>query len=120
MAFFRHLLPLLTGAALGCAATLLAQRYSNLVEHEHIVGPEAFDNAAEPAADAPETPEAEAEPAAPAGTPVYPVADDSAVNPNPVQDHTDPVPTTEDGKMDPTAIAKPEDFADWDDLGCQG
>ena len=119
MALFRRMLPVLAGAALGCAATLLAQRYSNLVEHEHIVGPEAFDNAAEPAADAPETPEAEAEPA-PAGTPVYPVADDSAVNPNPVQDHTDPVPTTEDGKMDPTAIAKPEDFADWDDLGCQG
>ena len=106
MAFFRHLLPLLTGAALGCAATLLAQRYAQQGEPEHIVGPEAFDDAAEPAA--------------PAGTPVYPVADDSAVNPNPVQDHTDPVPTTEDGKMDPTAIAKPEDFADWDDLGCQG
>lgn len=118
MALFRRMLPVLAGAALGCAATLLAQRYSNLVEHEHIVGPEAFDDAAEPAADAPETPEAEAEPAAPAGA--YPVADDSAVNPNPVQDHTDPVPTTEDGKMDPTAIAKPEDFADWDDLGCQG
>ena len=79
MAFFRHLLPLLTGAALGCAATLLAQRYAQQGEPEHIVGPEAFDNAAEPAADAPETPEAEAEPAAPAGTPVYPVADDSAV-----------------------------------------
>ena len=104
MAFFRHLLPLLTGAALGCAATLLAQRYAQQGEPEHIVGPEAFDDAAEPAADAG----------------VYPVADDSAVNPNPVQDHTDPVPTTEDGKMDPTAIAKPEDFADWDDLGCQG
>ena len=118
MAFFRHLLPLLTGAALGCAATLLAQRYAQQGGPEHIGGPEAFDDAAEPAADAPETPEAEAEPAAPAG--VYPVADDSAVNPNPVQDHTDPVPTTEDGKMNPTAIAKPEDFADWDDLGCQG
>ena len=28
MAFFRHLLPVLTGAALGCAATLLAQRFA--------------------------------------------------------------------------------------------
>ena len=48
MAFFRHLLPLLTGAALGCAATLLAQRYAQQGEPEHIVGPEAFDDAAEP------------------------------------------------------------------------
>ena len=118
MAFFRHLLPLLTGAALGCAATLLAQRYARQGEPELMVGREPVDAAPDPAADPPETPEAEAEPAAPAGA--YPVADDSAVNPNPVQDHTDPVPTTEDGKMDPTAIAKPEDFADWDDLGCQG
>ena len=97
MAFFRHLLPLLTGAALGCAATLLAQRYAQQGEPEHIVGPEAFDDAAEPAADAPETPEAEAEPAAPAG--VYPVADDSAVNPNPVQDHTDPAAQGDGGPV---------------------
>ena len=118
MAFFRHLLPLLTGAALGCAATLLAQRYAQQGEPEHIVGPEAFDDAAEPAADAPETPETEAEPAAPAG--VHPGADDSAGHPTPGPDPTEKAPTTEDGKMDPTAIAKPEDFADWDDLGCQG
>ena len=50
---------------------------------------------------------------------MYPAADDSAPNPNPVKDHTDPVPVV-DGKMDPEKIAKPEDFADWDDLGCQG
>ena len=56
MAFFRHLLPVLTGAALGCAATLLAQRFAQQGEPEHIVGPEAFDDAAEPEADAPETP----------------------------------------------------------------
>lgn len=118
MAFFRHLLPVLTGAVLGCAATLLAQRYAQQGEPEHIVGPEAFDDAAEPVSDTPETPKAE--PAPQRDTVVYPVADDSAANPNPVQDHTDTVPTTEDGKLDPTAIAKPEDFADWDDLGCQG
>ena len=116
MAFFRHLLPVLTGAALGCAATLLAQRFAQQGEPEHIVGPEAFDDAAEPEADAPETP---VEAPAPQPEVVYPAADDSAPNPNPVKDHTDPVPVV-DGKMDPEKIAKPEDFADWDDLGCQG
>ena len=115
MAFFRHLLPVLTGAALGCAATLLAQRYAKQEEPEHIVGPEAFEDAAEPAADAPvapahtPAPQPAAAPPAPAGTP----------NPNPVQDHTDPVPVV-DGKLDPEQIARPEDFADWDDLGCRG
>lgn len=129
MALFRHLLPVLAGAALGCAATLLAQRYSDSVEHEHIVGPEAFDDAAEPASDLPVTP-AEPEPTAPADpAPAQPAApapaaapaavDDSAPNPNPVRDHTDPVPTV-NGKFDPTAIARAEDFADWDDLGCKG
>ena len=29
-------------------------------------------------------------------------------------------PRDEDGKFDPTRIASPEDFGDWDDLGCQG
>ncbi len=117
MALFRHLLPVLAGAALGCAATLLAQRYSENSEHEHIVGPEAFDDdAAEPVTDAPETAEAPAS----ASAEVYiPVPDNSSPNPNPVQDHTDPVPTV-DGKIDPTGIAKAEDFADWDEMGCQG
>ena len=127
MALFRRMLPVLAGAALGCAATLLAQRYSNLVEHEHIVGPEAFDDAAEPASDMPAAPsEAEQAPAspAPAQAPVstevqIPPVDDAAPNPNPVRDHTDPAPTV-DGKFDPAGIARPEDFANWDDLGCQG
>ena len=40
-------------------------------------------------------------------------------NVNPVEHHT-PAPPVVDGKVDPTQIAAPEDFADWDDLGCQG
>ena len=40
-------------------------------------------------------------------------------NMNPVEHHT-PAPPVVDGKVDPTQIAAPEDFADWDDLGCQG
>ena len=36
-----------------------------------------------------------------------------------IRDSTDPAPTV-DGKFDPAGIARPEDFANWDDLGCQG
>lgn len=28
-------------------------------------------------------------------------------------------PIMENGKLDPTRIASPEDFGDWDDMGCQ-
>ena len=42
-------------------------------------------------------------------------------NVNPVQDKTEPVKLTEDGKMDPTTIAKAEDFGDWEEeTGCRG
>lgn len=38
---------------------------------------------------------------------------------NPVSLGTAEKPLTEDGKLDPTRIASPEDFGDWDDMGCQ-
>ena len=41
-------------------------------------------------------------------------------NVNPVQDKTEPVKLTEDGKVDPTTIAKAEDFGDWEEQGCKG
>ena len=42
-------------------------------------------------------------------------------NVNPVQDKTEPVKLTEDGKVDPTTIAKAEDFGDWEEeTGCRG
>lgn len=41
-------------------------------------------------------------------------------NPNPVTLGSQEAPRDEDGKFDPTRIASPEDFGDWDDLGCQG
>lgn len=42
-------------------------------------------------------------------------------NVNPVQDKTEPVKLTEDGKVDPTTIAKAEDFGDWEEeTGCKG
>ena len=44
---------------------------------------------------------------------------DGGPNVNPVESHAEKPPVV-DGKVDPTKIALPEDFADWDDLGCQG
>ncbi|MBQ8648357.1 MAG: hypothetical protein IJ484_09455 [Oscillospiraceae bacterium] len=44
----------------------------------------------------------------------------AAPNANPVELGTADKPVDADGKLDPTRIASPEDFANWDDLGCQG
>ena len=44
---------------------------------------------------------------------------DTGPNVNPVGlGHTEK-PVDEQGRLDPTKIASPEDFADWDELGCQ-
>lgn len=70
-----------------------------------------------------------AEPAAPVEEPAQeddgvtiPVQSGNDVpNVNPVQDKTEPVKLTEDGKVDPTTIAKAEDFGDWEEeTGCRG
>jgi len=46
---------------------------------------------------------------------------DDVPNVNPVQDKTESVKLTEDGKVDPTTIAKAEDFGDWEEeTGCRG
>lgn len=70
-----------------------------------------------------------AEPAAPVEEPAQeddgvtiPIqSGDDVPNVNPVQDKTAPVKLTEDGKVDPTTIAKAEDFGDWEEeTGCRG
>lgn len=70
-----------------------------------------------------------AEPAAPVEEPTQendgvtiPIQSGNDVpNVNPVQDKTEPVKLTEDGKVDPTTIAKAEDFGDWEEeTGCRG
>ena len=70
-----------------------------------------------------------AEPAAPVEEPAQeddgvtiPIQSGNDVpNVNPVQDKTEPVKLTEDGKVDPTTIAKAEDFGDWEEeTGCRG
>lgn len=94
--------------------------------------PPAEEPAAEPApieepAPAEQTPVAE--PAAPVEEPAQeddgvtiPIQNGGDVpNVNPVQDKTEPVKLTEDGKVDPTTIAKAEDFGDWEEeTGCRG
>ena len=90
--------------------------------------PPAEEPAAEPAPDE-EQPAPFEEPAAPVEEPAQkddgvtiPVQSGNDVpNVNPVQDKTEPVKLTEDGKVDPTTIAKAEDFGDWEEeTGCRG
>ena len=88
--------------------------------------PSAEEPAAEPA---PAEQAPVAEPAAPVEEPAQkddgvtiPIQNGGDVpNVNPVQDKTEPVKLTEDGKVDPTTIAKAEDFGDWEEeTGCKG
>lgn len=94
--------------------------------------PPAEEPAAEPAPIEEPAPAEQApvtEPAAPVEEPAQeddgvtiPVQSGNDVpNVNPVQDKTEPVKLTEDGKVDPTTIAKAEDFGDWEEeTGCRG
>ena len=88
--------------------------------------PSAEEPAAEPA---PAEQAPVAEPAAPVEEPAQedngvtiPIQNGGDVpTANPVQDKTEPVKLTEDGKVDPTTIAKAEDFGDWEEeTGCKG
>lgn len=90
--------------------------------------PPAEEPAAEPAPDE-EQPAPIEEPAVPVEEPAQeddgvtiPIQSGNDVpNVNPVQDKTEPVKLTEDGKVDPTTIAKAEDFGDWEEeTGCRG
>lgn len=90
--------------------------------------PPAEEPAAEPAPDE-EQPAPFEEPAAPVEEPAQeddgvtiPIqSGDDVPNVNPVQDKTESVKLTEDGKVDPTTIAKAEDFGDWEEeTGCRG
>lgn len=90
--------------------------------------PPAEEPVAEPAPDE-EQPAPFEEPAAPVEEPAQeddgvtiPIQSGNDVpNVNPVQDKTEPVKLTEDGKVDPTTIAKAEDFGDWEEeTGCRG
>lgn len=138
-----HLIPIVLGAAIGVGVYVVSKYLAQDEESEQIVDDSAFDDseASESTEDADETEEnADEEPApaeqAPVAEPAAPVEepaqkDDGVTIPvqsgndvpnvNPVQDKTEPVKLTEDGKVDPTTIAKAEDFGDWEEeTGCRG
>lgn len=138
-----HLIPIVLGAAIGVGVYVVSKYLAQDEESEQIVDDSAFDDseASESTEDADETEEnADEEPAPAEQTPVAepaapveePAQKDDGVtipiqsgndvpNVNPVQDKTEPVKLTEDGKVDPTTIAKAEDFGDWEEeTGCRG
>lgn len=134
-----HLIPIVLGAAIGVGVYVVSKYLAQDEESEQIVDDSAFDDseASESTEDADETEEnADEEQPAPIEEPAAPVEepaqeDDGVAIPvqsgndvpnvNPVQDKTEPVKLTEDGKVDPTTIAKAEDFGDWEEeTGCRG
>ena len=145
-----HLIPIVLGAAIGVGVYVVSKYLTQDEESEQIVDDSAFDDseASESTEDADETEEnADEEPTAPIEEPApaeqapvaepaapveEPAQEDNGVtipiqnggdvpNVNPVQDKTEPVKLTEDGKVDPTTIAKAEDFGDWEEeTGCRG
>ena len=134
-----HLIPIVLGAAIGVGVYVVSKYLAQDEESEQIVDDSAFDDseASESTEDADETEEnADEEQPAPIEEPAAPVEepaqkDDGVTipiqsggdvpNANPVQDKTEPVKLTEDGKVDPTTIAKAEDFGDWEEeTGCRG
>ena len=134
-----HLIPIVLGAAIGVGVYVVSKYLAQDEESEQIVDDSAFDDseASESTEDADETEEnADEEQPAPIEEPAAPVEEpaqeDNGVtipiqsgndvpNVNPVQDKTEPVKLTEDGKVDPTTIAKAEDFGDWEEeTGCRG
>ena len=133
-----HLIPIVLGAAIGVGVYVVSKYLAQDEESEQIVDDSAFDDseASESTEDADETEEnADEEQPAPIEEPApveEPAQEDDGVtisiqnggdvpNVNPVQDKTEPVKLTEDGKVDPTTIAKAEDFGDWEEeTGCKG
>ena len=133
-----HLIPIVLGAAIGVGVYVVSKYLAQDEESEQIVDDSAFDDseASESTEDADETEEnADEEQPAPIEEPApveEPAQEDDDVtipiqsgndvpNVNPVQDKTEPVKLTEDGKVDPTTIAKAEDFGDWEEeTGCRG
>ena len=133
-----HLIPIVLGAAIGVGVYVVSKYLAQDEESEQIVDDSAFDDseASESTEDADETEEnADEEQPAPIEEPApveEPAQEDDGVtipiqnggdvpNVNPVQDKTEPVKLTEDGKVDPTTIAKAKDFGDWEEeTGCRG
>lgn len=104
MGFIRRFLSVGLGLAAGAFAYKLLKDYNNdgHIEGEYVELP-LHGQPKEP--QPPQTP---------------PTRPDNGPNANPVDLGAAQKPLTGDGRLDPTRIASPEDFGDWDDLGCQG
>lgn len=111
MGFIRRILAIGLGLGASVLAVKILQNYERdrYIEGEFT---ELFDREEEPAAPAAQP--QPAEPARPAQKP------DNGPNVNPVTLGAAERPVDENGRLDPTRIADPADFGDWDDLGCQG
>lgn len=129
MGMMRRLIAVGVGLAAGAvAATVLKKLNDPILDEDEVMippqQPEEADETVEAPAAAEEPAEEPArEPAAPAaeeGKAEEPAPATDVPNANPVQLGTAEAPVGEDGKLDPTRIASPEDFGNWDDLGCRG
>ena len=119
MGFFRRFLSVGLGVAAGAAAYKIMKDYN---KDGHIDGEFVeVDPTPHPAEAAEQAQPGYAAPVQQPEEPVWrPAQGPDAPNINPVTDAPAPEPPVmEDGKLDPTKIASPEDFQDWDSLGCQ-
>lgn len=132
MGMMRRLIAVGVGLAAGAAAATVLKKLNDpiLDEDEVMIPPQQPEKADETV----EAPAATEEPAeATAQEPTEPAAEEAkaeepapapaaadAPNTNPVQLGAAEAPVGEDGKLDPIRIASPEDFGNWDDLGCRG
>lgn len=108
MGFIRRMLAIALGLGAGVLAVKILQDYNKdrYIEGEFVELSGRED---------------EAEAAHPAAQPVRPApVPDAGPNVNPVTLGTAQRPLDENGRLDPTRIADPADFGDWDDLGCRG
>lgn len=113
MGFIRRMLAIALGLGAGVLAIKILQDYNKdrYIEGEFVELSGQEGEADHPHAAAQPQP---AEPVHPAQKP------DNGPNVNPVTLGTADRPLDANGRLDPTRIADPADFGDWDDLGCQG
>lgn len=131
MGMMRRLIAVGVGLAAGAvAATVLKKLNDPILDEDEVMIPPQQPEGADETVEAPAVAEEPAE--EPAREPAVPAAEEGkaeepapapatdAPNANPVQLGAAEAPVGEDGKLDPTRIASPEDFGNWDDLGCRG
>mgnify|MGYP000377984593 CR=1 FL=1 len=128
MGMMRRLIAVGVGLAAGAvAATVLKKLNDPILDEDEVMIPPQQPEEADETVEAPAAAEEPAE--EPAREPAAPAAEEGkaeepapapatdAPNANPVQLGAAEAPVSEDGKLDPTRIASPEDFGNWDDLG---